>query len=79
MLSRQRTRVIPYTARSAKTSFATMSASSTCGQPRYQPACENVSQISRLLNEGRVDEVRIDRPDLESVFLSLTGRSLRDA
>ncbi len=35
-------------------------------------------EISRVLAAGDVSGVRIDRPDLESVFLSLTGRSLRD-
>jgi len=34
--------------RSANTFLASVSASSTYGHPRYQPACENVSQISRL-------------------------------
>lgn len=37
-----------------------------------------LAQIARLLKEGGVQEVRIERPDLESVFLSLTGRRLRD-
>ena len=35
-------------------------------------------EIHAALAEGDVANVRIDRPDLESVFLSLTGRSLRD-
>ena len=37
-----------------------------------------VSEISRALASGGVTGVRIDRPDLETVFLSLTGRRLRD-
>jgi len=35
-------------------------------------------ETARLLSAGEVQGIRIDRPDLESVFLSLTGRSLRD-
>ena len=34
--------------------------------------------VARLLAAGDVDTLRIDRPDLEGVFLTLTGRSLRD-
>jgi ABC-2 type transport system ATP-binding protein len=37
-----------------------------------------LAEISRVLAGGGARGVRIDRPDLESVFLSLTGRSLRD-
>ncbi len=37
-----------------------------------------VREIQRVLSNGHVQNVRIDRPDLESVFLGLTGRSLRD-
>ncbi len=37
-----------------------------------------LKEITRVLAAGDVSGVRIDRPDLESVFLSLTGRSLRD-
>jgi len=40
-----------------------------------------VREIARVLGVGGgvgVREVRVERPDLESVFLSLTGRSLRD-
>lgn len=40
-----------------------------------------VREIARVLGNGAgagVREVRVERPDLESVFLSLTGRSLRD-
>jgi ABC-2 type transport system ATP-binding protein len=35
-------------------------------------------EIARAMAAGNVSSVRIDRPDLESVFLNLTGRSLRD-
>ncbi len=36
------------------------------------------AEAARLLSSGDVQELRVERPDLESVFLSLTGRSLRD-
>ena len=36
------------------------------------------AELLRLLKEGDAHGVRVDRPNLESVFLSLTGRSLRD-
>ncbi len=48
------------------------------GQTERIESSDPLSDISRLLEEGGVREVRIERPDLESVFLSLTGRSLRD-
>jgi ABC-2 type transport system ATP-binding protein len=38
-----------------------------------------VADLSRLLSGGGVKSVRVERPDLESAFLHLTGRSLRDA
>lgn len=37
-----------------------------------------VPEIERIMAGGGVTNVRIDQPDLETVFLSLTGRSLRD-
>ncbi|MCC6678044.1 MAG: ABC transporter ATP-binding protein [Phycisphaerales bacterium] len=37
-----------------------------------------VAELQRALSAGGVTGVRIDRPDLETVFLSLTGRRLRD-
>jgi ABC-2 type transport system ATP-binding protein len=37
-----------------------------------------LSEAARLMSGGGVEGLRIDRPDLESVFLSLTGRRLRD-
>lgn len=40
-----------------------------------------LKELTRVLSNAAstdVTEVRVDRPDLESVFLSLTGRSLRD-
>ncbi|MFO0831434.1 MAG: ABC transporter ATP-binding protein [Phycisphaerales bacterium] len=35
-------------------------------------------ELERVMAGGGVTNVRVDQPDLESVFLSLTGRSLRD-
>jgi ABC-2 type transport system ATP-binding protein len=37
-----------------------------------------VEELSRLHGEGALSEFRWERPDLETVFLNLTGRSLRD-
>ncbi len=37
-----------------------------------------VAEVASQLGVGGVTSLRIDRPDLESVFLNLTGRSLRD-
>ena len=42
----------------------------------YSP--DNLEPIERALAEGGATAVRIDQPDLEAVFLSLTGRRLRD-
>jgi ABC-2 type transport system ATP-binding protein len=42
------------------------------------PTRDPASSIAAILSEGDVSNVRIDRPSLESVFLELTGRSLRD-
>ncbi len=37
-----------------------------------------VREIERVMASGGVTNVRIEQPDLEAVFLSLTGRTLRD-
>ena len=37
-----------------------------------------VGALQRVMDGGDVTAVRIERPNLESVFLELTGRSLRD-
>jgi ABC-2 type transport system ATP-binding protein len=37
-----------------------------------------VRELSALFAAGSLESVRIDRPDLEAVFLALTGRTLRD-
>ncbi len=42
------------------------------------PTSDPVRTMGEVLARGDVDGVRIERPDLEAVFLSLTGRSLRD-
>ena len=42
------------------------------------PTSEPVRVVSEALAVGDVRGVRVERPDLESVFLALTGRSLRD-
>jgi ABC-2 type transport system ATP-binding protein len=39
---------------------------------------EPVAELSKLLQSEGVSHVSVDGPDLESVFLNLTGRSLRD-
>jgi ABC-2 type transport system ATP-binding protein len=38
-----------------------------------------VAEVATLLGRDDVRGVRVERPDLETVFLDLTGRSLRDA
>ncbi|MBL9000676.1 MAG: ABC transporter ATP-binding protein [Phycisphaerae bacterium] len=51
------------------------------GEDQRIETADPLPDITRLLAPGSsesVRAVRIDRPDLESVFLSLTGRSLRD-
>jgi len=42
------------------------------------PTAEPLTVIGRMLESGAATGIRIERPDLEGVFLSLTGRSLRD-
>jgi len=37
-----------------------------------------VAELNRLQRDGTLATFRLDRPDLEAVFLNLTGRSLRD-
>lgn len=53
------------------------------GEEERVKSDEPAREIARLAAEsgsgrGAISEVRIERPDLETVFLSLTGRSLRD-
>jgi len=47
------------------------------GERRIETA-EPLREIARLLDAGLEHPVRLEKPDLESVFLNLTGRSLRD-
>lgn len=47
------------------------------GDERVQ-SDEPARDLERLLANGDVLEVRVERPSLEAVFLTLTGRSLRD-
>ncbi len=54
-----------------------VSIQSTGGEQKFQTS-DPVRELSVRLAQPDVLNVRIDRPDLESVFLSLTGRSLRD-
>lgn len=37
-----------------------------------------VAELRRLQDAGTLEHFRVDRPDLEQVFLNLTGRHLRD-
>lgn len=47
------------------------------GESRVVTA-DPVGAIASMLSAGDVRGVRVERPNLESVFLTLTGRSLRD-
>ena len=47
------------------------------GEERVQTA-EPLAVLQRALASESTTGVRVDRPDLETVFLNLTGRSLRD-
>jgi ABC-2 type transport system ATP-binding protein len=50
------------------------------GEPREERfhTSEPIGELTRRMAGGGVVGVKIDRPSLESVFLQLTGRSLRD-
>lgn len=50
---------------------------SASGEERIDTA-DPLREVQNLASRSDVLNVRIDRPDLESVFLSLTGRRLRD-
>jgi ABC-2 type transport system ATP-binding protein len=47
------------------------------GQVRIETA-DPLTELGRLHQNGRLLRLRVDRPDLEGVFLNLTGRHLRD-
>jgi ABC-2 type transport system ATP-binding protein len=48
------------------------------GAERRIPTRDPAGELSRILAAGRVDDFRVERADLEAVFLHLTGRRLRD-
>ncbi|MFO0895695.1 MAG: ABC transporter ATP-binding protein [Phycisphaerales bacterium] len=48
------------------------------GEEERVETAEPLAVISQALGAGDVTGLRLERPDLESVFLNLTGRSLRD-
>jgi ABC-2 type transport system ATP-binding protein len=47
------------------------------GEVRLETA-DPVTELERLRREGNLHRFRVDRPDLETVFLNLTGKTLRD-
>jgi ABC-2 type transport system ATP-binding protein len=48
------------------------------GQEERIPTDNPIHEIESFLKRGEMRSVTIERPDLETVFLSLTGRTLRD-
>jgi ABC-2 type transport system ATP-binding protein len=49
------------------------------GQEQRIESDDPLRDVARVMNaDAAISNVSIDRPDLESVFLNLTGRSLRD-
>jgi ABC-2 type transport system ATP-binding protein len=48
------------------------------GEVRRLPTTDPAGALTRLAAEVRVDDFHVERPDLEQVFLKLTGRRLRD-
>ncbi|MFW6288488.1 MAG: hypothetical protein ACOC2Q_01770 [Spirochaetota bacterium] len=44
----------------------------------YRAAIARLDGVVEVQSEQRVIGIRVEEPDLESVFLSLTGRALRD-
>lgn len=56
---------------------STITAQTAAGETKF--ASRNpVADLAERLRDKSILNVRIDRPDLEAVFLNLTGRSLRD-
>jgi ABC-2 type transport system ATP-binding protein len=49
------------------------------GAERRIATRDPAGELARILAAGRVDDFRVERADLEAVFLNLTGRRLRDA
>ncbi len=48
------------------------------GEVREVQSADPLATLSEMLAQEQTLAVHIDRPDLEGVFLNLTGRSLRD-
>lgn len=48
------------------------------GRERMIETDDPLTDLSRLREQGEIERFRVDRPDLERVFLNLTGRHLRD-
>jgi ABC-2 type transport system ATP-binding protein len=48
------------------------------GEERRIETADPLAELNRLQAKGALDSFRVDRPDLEQVFLNLTGRTLRD-
>jgi ABC-2 type transport system ATP-binding protein len=48
------------------------------GEEKRVTTAEPLKEIAEFLRRGEMRSVRIERPDLEAVFLGLTGRTLRD-
>jgi len=48
------------------------------GAPTRVETEDPVAELARLSRDGELPRFRLERPDLQSVFLNLTGRSLRD-
>ena len=48
------------------------------GSERRIPTADPAGELARILSARRVDDFRVERADLEAVFLHLTGRRLRD-
>ena len=48
------------------------------GEERRIPAADPLAELNALAARERVTSFRVERPDLEQVFLHLTGRHLRD-
>jgi ABC-2 type transport system ATP-binding protein len=49
------------------------------GAERRIATRDPAGELARILAAGGVDDFRVERADLEAVFLNLTGRRLRDA
>jgi ABC-2 type transport system ATP-binding protein len=48
------------------------------GVERRVPTRDPAGDLARILAAGAVEDFRVERADLETVFLNLTGRRLRD-